>query len=215
MSDDDSASRERQSDAPRLKMILRMIQPHYPDSLPVFDYNEQLLIETQITLKNRRKRRVESRMYPSSHDSFTDLTRRHRFVCFFVVQPAGSGSYYSTHDLLLRKRLATGFHDSMTLFVVSLSDHYLPQESSFLHGTGFAALMSTPVLMSLLNVTQVPTIVIIDSNTGRPLFRDSALAIEWNDPHDCLNAWQAGGSGLTASQKVFSLATFQGDCTIL
>jgi hypothetical protein len=45
--------------------------------------------------------------------------------------------------------------------------------------------------MSLLNVTQLPTIVIIDSNTGRPLFRDSALAIEWNDPHDCLNAWQA------------------------
>ena len=182
MSDDDLASRERQSDMPRLKVILRMIQPHYPDSLPVFDYNEQLLSETQITLKNRRKRRAESRMSPSSHDSsFTDLTRRHRFVCFFVVQPAGSGSYYSSHDILLRKRLATGFHDSMTLFAVSLGDHHhhLPQESSssFLHGTGFAALPSTPVLMSLLNVTQVPTIVIIDSNTGRPISQDSALTL--------------------------------------
>jgi hypothetical protein len=91
----------------------------------------------------------------------------------------------------------------------------LPEESSFMHGTGFAALGSTPVLMSLLNVTQVPTIVIIDSDTGRPLSRDSALAIEWNDPHDCLNAWQAGGSGLTACQKGFSLATFQSDCAIL
>jgi hypothetical protein len=209
---DDSASGQRQSDAPRLNVILRMIEPHYPDALPVFEYNEQLLSETQITLRNRRKRRVES-MHPPSH-SFTDLVRRHRFVCFFVVQP-GSGSYYSSHDLLLRKRLATGFHDSMTLFVVSLSDQYLPEESSFMHGTGFAALGSTPVLMSLLNVTQVPTIVIIDSNTGRPVSRDSALAMEWNDPHDCLNAWQAGGSGLTACQKVFSLATFQSECTIL
>jgi hypothetical protein len=32
--------------------------------------------------------------------------------------------------------------------------------------------------------------------------RESALAIEWNDPHDCFNkdgfnAWQAGGSGMT------------------
>jgi hypothetical protein len=91
----------------------------------------------------------------------------------------------------------------------------LPEESSFMHGTGFAALGSTPVLMSLLNVTQVPTIVIIDSDTGRPLSSGSALAIEWNDPHDCLNAWQAGASGLTARQKVFSLATFQRDCAIL
>ena len=121
-----------------------MIEPHYPDSMPVFDYSEQLLSETQITLKNRRKRRFES-MYPSSHHSFTDLARRHRFVCFFVVQPAGSGSYYSSHALLLRKRLATGFHDSMTLFVVSLYNH-LPEESTFMHGTGFAALVgSTPV----------------------------------------------------------------------
>jgi hypothetical protein len=55
---------------------------------------------------------------------------------------------------------------------------------------------------SLLNVTQVPTIVIINSDTDRPLSRESALAIEWNDPHDCFNkdgfnAWQAGGSGMT------------------
>jgi hypothetical protein len=65
--------------------------------------------------------------------------------------------------------------------------------------------------MSLLNVTQVPTIVIIDSDTGRPVSRESALAIEWNDPHDRFNdnkkdgfnAWQAGGSGLTAWQKCF------------
>jgi hypothetical protein len=103
----------------------------------------------------------------------------------------------------------------MTLFgVVSLSK-YLPEEPSFMHGTGFAAHGSTPILMSLLNMTQVPTIVIIDSDTGRSRSRDSALAIEWNDPHDCLNAWQAGGSGLTVWQKVFSLATFQSDCTIL
>jgi hypothetical protein len=212
----DSASGERQPDAPRLKAILRMMEPHYPDSLPVFEYNEQLLSETQISLQHRRKRRVESisMHHPPSNNSFTDLVRRHRFVCFFVVQP-GSGSYYSSHALLLRKRLATGFHDSMTLFVVSLSSHLPSEESSFMHGTGFAALGSTPVLMSLLNVTQVPTIVIIDSSTGRPISGDSALAMEWNDPHDCLNAWQAGGSGLTAWQRIFSLATFQSDCAIL
>jgi hypothetical protein len=49
----DWASGERQSDAPRLNVILRMMEPHYHDYLPVFDYNEQLLSETQITLQNR------------------------------------------------------------------------------------------------------------------------------------------------------------------
>jgi hypothetical protein len=84
-------------------------------------------------------------------------------------------------------------------------------------GTGFAALGSTPVLMSLLNVTQVPTIVIMDSDTDRPLSRESALAIEWNDPHDCFNkdgfnAWQAGGSGMTVPwlpAKVTALSSDQ------
>jgi hypothetical protein len=66
-------SGERQSDAPFPNVILRMIEPHYHDSLPVFDYNKQLLSETQINLPNLQKGRVE-RMYPPSH-SFTDLVQ--------------------------------------------------------------------------------------------------------------------------------------------
>jgi hypothetical protein len=66
-----------------------------------------------------------------------------------------------------------------------------------------------------LNVTQVPSLVIIDSTTGRPLSTDAALAIEWNEPHRVINAWQRKSSGLSLSQKMFSVLTLQSDtCTI-
>jgi hypothetical protein len=83
-----------------------MIEPHHHDSLPVFDYNEQLLSETQITLPNRRKRRVE-RMYPLFH-SFTDLVqgamirmlfRDATWKRFLLLEPRPLTSTTSSHGL--------------------------------------------------------------------------------------------------------------------
>ena len=119
----------------------------------------------------------------------------------------------------------------MTVFVVNLNydrqtetgsdgqDIFSQNDNLWSHfgrGTGFTSLPTSSVLMTLLNITQVPTLVVIDTSTGRPISSDAVLALEWNDPHDVLQAWHTGSSGLNCWQKLLALATFQSDdCTIL
>ena len=93
--------------------------------------------------------------------------------------------------------------------------------SHFGTGTGFTYIRLQPtsslsIAMALLNVTQVPTIIVFDTSTGRPISSDAKLALEWNEPHDVLQSWHVGHSGLTTCQKLLAVATCQsGDCTIL
>jgi hypothetical protein len=103
----------------------------------------------------------------------------------------------------------------MTILIVSLNNDDGGTENMFCHGTGFASLPSSSIIMALFNVTQVPTILVVDTDTGRLLPSDAGLAMEWNDPHYVLNAWQRGSSGLTVGQKVLAVMSFQSDCVIL
>lgn len=189
-----------------------MLSSHCPNELPVFCYNNDLLEETQTVLQKRRKRRI-SEHPPSDMATFQELVCLHRYVCFFVIQ--GSRSYYSAHSLSLRKRLATDYHDSMTTFIVSLNEREEETENTFYQGTGFSSFPSSSVLMTILNVTKVPTIVIVDTATGFPVSPDAGLAMEWNDAHYVLNAWQRKSSGLSWVQKLLAVVSCQSDCVIL
>eukprot|EP00980_Cylindrotheca_fusiformis_P012281 scaffold3001_cov122-Cylindrotheca_fusiformis.AAC.6 len=159
------------------------------DDLPLFAFNPEVLNETQKVLE-RRRRKVD---FNGSNYS------------------EGSGKYHSSHALTLRLRLANEFHDSMSTFLVCLNSD---TDKLFCQGTGFATFPASSVILTMLNVSKVPAIVVVDSTTGRPLSADAALAVEWNEPQDVINAWEAGKSGLSASQKTFSTLTFQGDCAI-
>jgi hypothetical protein len=201
------------AEIPRLKGLLKML--NFDDPLHFLHFDALQLNETQTILERRRKKVRNREMratddYSSDKFTFQQLVARNRFVCFFIVQ--GSGNYHSIHTLNLRKKLAMDYHDSMTTFLISLDGK--ESDNSFCEGTGFAIFPFFPMATRLLNVTQVPAIVVIDSTTGRPLSSDAALAVEWNDPHFVINAWQRKKSGLSCSQKAFSVLTFQSTCTI-
>jgi hypothetical protein len=196
---------------PRLRGVLKMMASHCPDVLSVFGYDAEILDETQTILQSRRKRRAVSEHPPSRRISFEHLIGLHRYVCFFIVQ--GSGTYYSSHSLALRQRLAAQYHDSMTTFVVSTGTTQM--DTVFCRGTGFASLPSSPILLTLLNIFQVPTIVVVDTTTGRPISSDAGLAMEWNDAHGVINAWQRGSSGLTLRQKSLAILTCQSSSSCL
>jgi hypothetical protein len=259
---DDPTTTTRPRPPPRLKGILRMLQPHYENesSLITYPYLADLLGTTQVAFQTRRKRHrhppratsaaefLEGCASPvvttttaskrsSSPKSFVELVGLHKFVCFFIIQD--DGNYQSNHVLTLRQRLATGYHDCMTVFVVPLNststmsttsvsrssrsslledpnDDAVPS-SLFAVGTGFTLLPPSALLRTVLNVTQVPTVIILDTSTGRPLSPNASLALQWNAPHEVLQAWHTGHSGLTTLQLIGAIVTCQGQecCAIL
>jgi hypothetical protein len=113
------------------------------DTVSVFSYDADVLLETHKEFKKRRKRSSElpqhSSSLPPSLSSFEDVIGRHRFVCFFVIQGRsrrrGRGrkknsatscysSYYCTHTLNLRKVIATEYHDVMSTFVIDIGSTF-------------------------------------------------------------------------------------------
>lgn len=225
--------------SPRLKGILRMIANHMGeevDPCEIYEHDLEVLAKTTISLKNRRQRQRQpnSNSWSPRQSSFADVIARHKFVAFLMVQ-GNPAHYYSKHTLSLRERLGRDYYDVITTFVIPLglddgstSSSTTPQDplliptttGLFADGTGFAALPASALtktgslLLTLLNVDQVPSVVVLDATTGQRLSKDASLAIEWNDPHSVINAWQTGESGLTTSQKALAVASMQSDCTI-
>jgi hypothetical protein len=233
----------------QLRGILKMLFSRQQQDCrcSVFQYDPTKLEEVDIMLRTKRRNRRllpqggdgehNNSYYESSTPLFLDLVGSHRYVAFFVIQGNRSG-FYSTHTVNMRKRLATGYHDSMTTFCIFIGSS--PSSSSaasrsissssnggeikgtkgnndntdtaFLQGTGFATLEDStpPLLLTLLNITQLPSVVVIDTATGRKVSEDAGLAIDWNDAHLVLNAWQRGKSGLTCSQTTLAVLTCQG-----
>ena len=89
-------------------------------------------------------------------------------------------------------------------------------------GTGFVGMECDPTVLTILNITQLPTVVVIDTKTGRPLLSSgrhnhhrAMAAIEYNDPDTVIQAWKQGKSGLTCCQSIWTIATCQDlACTI-
>lgn len=94
-------------------------------------------------------------------------------------------------------------------------------DDSFCKGTGFAKFPlshhNLSNVLALLNVTKIPSLVIIDTITGQTVSRDAILSIENNDCHTVINRWQMGKSGLSFTQQVCAHVTCQSEyscCTI-
>jgi hypothetical protein len=196
---------------PRLTGLLRLISSQSTEDLRCFDYEPHVLTDSQNMLKNRRRSRLGSPPIHSQTASFEALATHHRYVCFFVIQ-GNASNFYSQHCLFLRQRLSQGFHDVMKTFLVCLGDD--AAADFFCHGTGFCHLPETPLVRSLLNISQVPCVIIVNSTTGEKMSQDAMLAMEWNDAHRVINSWQRGQSGLTCTQKMMAVATFQSSCAI-
>jgi len=86
-----------------------------------------------------------------------------------------------------------------------------PHHHPFCIGTGFGLLplssTTTSTALALLNVTKIPSLIIVDAKSGRIVSRDAILAVERNDSHGVVNRWQAGKSGLTLFQQLVAAAT--------
>ncbi|CAJ1965647.1 unnamed protein product [Cylindrotheca closterium] len=198
---------ETNPEAARPQGYLRMLQVEEP--LSFYPFDDDRLQETQIRLE-RRKKSTENNSFTSIQKSFVDVLAENRFVCFFIIQ--GNKNFHSNHTLNLRKRLALNFHDRITTLVVFCGDS--EGEPLFCQGTGFTSFPFSATLMSVLNIAQVPSLVVLDTQTGRPIHSDAALALEWNNPHEVLGAWEQEQSGLTTTQKAVSVVTLQSNCTI-
>jgi hypothetical protein len=93
--------------------------------------------------------------------------------------------------------------------------------NNFCSGTGFTVFPSTvsiSTILAILNVSKIPSVVVIDTTTGRIVSRDAILAIEKNNSHTVINRWQSGKSGLSFSQSICAAVTCQSEdfscCTI-
>lgn len=210
---DSDTNTHHQTTSSRLKGYLRILQVEEP--LHFYPFDGDVLQESQTRLERRKKKNI-SNQNSYIQKSYVDLVSEHRFVCFFMVQ-GGGNFHYSPHTLTLRKTLALKFHNRMTIMVVFCGKDSGEASSLFAQGTGFASVPSSSTLMSILNITQVPSLVILDTKDGRPISSDAGLALEWynrNDPQELLDAWVQQQSGLTPTQKVFSVLTLQSNCTI-
>ena len=168
----------------RLRGRLKMIASSQNFSLELerFPFDESLMKDGDMALRNRRKRRIfhGNRGDASATTvSFESIVSEHRYVCFIVVQ-SSQDSYYSKHTLDLRRRLAEHYQDSVTIIAVFVQggptsnaseNDCLRDDTIFCQGTGFAALSSAnaPLLLTLLNVSEVPTMVVFDTSSGLPL----------------------------------------------
>lgn len=204
-----------------VKGLLRMITSQCPEHARVFPYDPLTINESHSLLQNRRRRRKLNQTLGSEEIPLLQLANRHRYICFFVVQNYSS-NLYSNHCLMLRKRLAEDYHDVMTTLLITVGNTTGTRTTShdddiFCQGTGFASIPASSLLLSMLNITHVPTILILETSSGQKISRDAMLAMEWNDPHHVINAWQKGNSGLTFAQKVLAIATLQSEehCIIL
>jgi len=75
----------------------------------------------------------------------------------------------------------------------------------FCRGTGFAVVPcgggggstrrnTTPTILALLNVSKIPSVVVLDATTGRIVSRDAIPSLERNDAHTVVNSWQSSGT---------------------
>ena len=94
----------------------------------------------------------------------------------------------------------------------------------FYQGTGFLEISqedqrACQSLLQFLDVTQIPTIVVIPNRTGRPILGQE-IALEWNGVDNdalLLQRWRDGSSGLTLSQNIVSkvLGDSSSVCTVM
>ena len=88
---------------------------------------------------------------------------------------------------------------------------YPPPTTTTTTTTTFLSSTTTATTLALLNVAKVPSVVVIDTSTGRVVSRDAILAIEKNDSHTVINRWQSGRSGLSCVQQFCAAMTCESE----
>uniref|UniRef100_A0A7S0F6N2 Uncharacterized protein n=1 Tax=Craspedostauros australis TaxID=1486917 RepID=A0A7S0F6N2_9STRA len=228
----------------RLVGIMRMIESQNVALLEHHALDEEYIRQSNTVLHNRRgKHRLENGQVPPSLVAFLDHIGHRRFVCFLFVQEPYSGHsltlrrrvaddafQQSVAVILVQNAKGGGLRSSAAQNSSNTSNsndmennsgagsaaaNLSPEARAYRNGTGFAVMRSSNILYTLLNVTYIPMIVVVDMRTGRPCSKDAGLALEWNTAGDVVRAWEKGRSGLTMAQKFLAVCTFQSECIIL
>mmetsp|Transcript_428 Transcript_428/g.495 ORF Transcript_428/g.495 Transcript_428/m.495 type:complete len:380 (+) Transcript_428:125-1264(+) len=147
-------------------------------------------------------------------------TEYHDVMSTFVIDTSSGFDRSNFNDLLLP--MADNMDDETT----NDSNNHKEEQgffsnNNFCSGTGFAIYPLPPsqptnnsfllTTLTVLNVSKTPSVVVIDTTTGRIVSRDVILAIEKNDSHTVVNRWQLGKSGLSFFQQLCAVVTCQSE----
>lgn len=136
-------------------------------------------------------------------------TDYHDVMTTFVLDLGGSGSGSISSNAMLPFGDEGGDDEETRGAMAAAASH------PFCKGTGFCLYPTNPFSVSttlaLLNISKIPSVVVLDSFTGRIVSSDAIISIERNDSHTVVNRWQSGRSGLSPWQQVGAVVTC--DCS--
>lgn len=187
-----------------------------------FDSELLKLSRTLLRPKCRRKRSSSSSSEATATtipvQNLEELISTKEFSIFFFYHPE------QPHSLHLRSVLAE-FCDKYSdkLFCVAFfggESEDFEAQTLFVQGTGWLQLQlqlreddengtkTLSNLLSLLDITQIPSIVVVPNATGRPIVGQD-LAVAWNAATESsavamMERWREGCSGLTLSQTLLA-----------
>jgi hypothetical protein len=129
-------------------------------------------------------------------------TDYHDVMTTFVLDLGDTSGGTNGHELLL---LGGGYCDEESGATMAARSGGGDESHPFCNGTGFGLFPTTTsasTVLALLNVSKIPSVVVLDASSGRVVSRDAILSIERNDSHTVVNRWQAGKSGLSMVQQL-------------
>ena len=187
------------------------------DTLLVFPHNSQEVNAKSTTVRNRRRRQQQQRISAadlnSQKQSLEKFLGECSLVVLFFLDEAQSHCIRLRDALLqheIQQRQQKEAQQEDLIRVVCVSPKSLESiDTAILQHTGFGLTRPTAALNAILNISHVPTLVVL--RDGRKISKScEELTLEWNTVQENLDAWKEGRSGLTMAQQVQSLA-----CTIL
>ncbi|KAG7359738.1 hypothetical protein IV203_034836 [Nitzschia inconspicua] len=132
-------------------------------------------------------------------------------VVVMVGQPRAPTADTRTETTSLLQTNCQGDKDDDIVGIATTNQINNDGGNVFCNGTGFAllSLHNTSILLSMLNVTQVPSVVVVDTVTGRRLGDTALLAMEHHRDHPqrVIDAWEQGKSGLSCCSTMLAIAT--------
>jgi hypothetical protein len=191
-------------------------------------YDNEQLTNSKLKLRKGKQKRRELDMEvadPINRVISVELEEyitRTEITLLFFCHPT------QQHSLRLRSTLASfcNVHaDTLSCLALFGGDtEAITQEEKqdvqlFFRGTGFLTIndnTTSTSILRFLNVTHIPSLVVIPHNSGRPIMGQE-VALEWNavDPSSTeaellLQRWKSGSAGLSLSQKIMA-TTLLGD----
>lgn len=196
--------------------------------------DEDRLRKAKLLLRSMKRKRQEPQSPLVESVSLQEIISQHEFTVVFFFHPRHA------HSLQLRSILSDfcAREDTRTSCLAAFGGD--PEAATaeeiedcdlFFDGTGFLQICrndepgqkACASLLRFLDVTQIPTIVVIPNSRGRPIMGQE-MALEWNASKGdaesisaLLQRWREGGSGLSISQSMLSsvLGNSSSVCTLM